>query len=71
MNSVLYDWIYDLIGMNQGGPISPNLIEFLNAECGITLSAETVLLHLLWVDDLILVADSLEALQKQLDGLYD
>ena len=78
INGVLYHFIKDFIGMNQGGPISPNLfrkfladlIDFLKIECGIALSSDTVLLHLLWADDLILLSDSNEGLQQQLDGLY-
>ena len=42
INGVLYQWIKDYIGMNQGGPVSPNLfrkfladlIDFLKLECG-------------------------------------
>ena len=48
-----------------------DLIEYLNTDCGIALSMDTVLLHLLWADDLILVSDSQDGLQKQLDGLFN
>lgn len=77
VNNKVYDIIKDLCGTNQGGPISPNMFRymlhdlrnFLHSYCGIVLDDE-VLLHLLWADDLVLVANSPEGLQKQLDGLF-
>ena len=78
INSYLYDWIKDNCGTNQGGPVSPNVFRymlvdlknFLETECGIVINESEILLHLLWADDLILLADSQEGLQKQLDGLF-
>jgi hypothetical protein len=78
INGILYDWIFDKIGMNQGGPNSPLLFRkflsdlslFLKANCGIVISDDMILLHLLWADDMLLLADSPENLQIQLDGLF-
>ena len=36
---------------------------------GIIISEDQILVHMLWVDDLILVSDTAEGLQKQLNGL--
>ena len=74
VNRVLYEWIQDLIGMNQGGPNSTNLFrkflsymsDYLHTKCGIFISEDTILLHLLWADDLILMSDCPENLQMQL-----
>ena len=79
INGVLYDWIKDQVGMNQGGPNSPNLFRkfladlgnYLSMNYGVVLSDETILLHLLWADDLILLSDSVKGLQIQLDGLFN
>ena len=64
--------------MSQGGPNSPflfrrfltDLILYLKNECGIVISESEILLHLLWADDLILLSDTPQGLQTQLDGLY-
>ena len=74
----LYDWIRDECGTNQGGPLSPSMFRkllidmrnFLNINHGIVLTEDETLVHMLWADDLILVADSKEGLQSQFDGLY-
>lgn len=78
INNYLYKWIKDICGTNQGGPISPDLFrymlsdlkEYLEMECGIVIAEDEIILHLLWADDLVLLADTPEGLQKQLDGLY-
>ena len=62
------------IGVNQGENISgllfrkylTDLDEYLRKEVG-----DTIIAHLLWEDDLILVTDSIKELQKQLDGLFN
>ena len=77
INNLLYSWIKDWSGSNQGGPLSPNmfrfmlgdLIDYLYKEFGVCLDEE-ILCHLLWADDLILMEDSPAGLQKQLDGLF-
>jgi hypothetical protein len=74
----LYEWIEDSCGTNQGGPLSPNMFkkmlddlrEFLKCDHGIVTLDEHVLVHMLWADDLILMANSAIGLQKHLDGLY-
>ena len=48
-----------------------DLIDYLKTECGIVVSSDTILLHLLWADDLILVSDTPQGLQTQLDELYE
>ena len=79
VNGVLYDWIVDEVGMNQGGPNSPNLFrkflsdlgKYLTQRYGIVISDSLILAHLLWADDLLLLSDTPEGLQAQLDGLYN
>ena len=43
--------------------------DYLNKKCGIVISNELLLLHLLWADDLILMSNTPEGLQTQLDQL--
>ena len=50
-------------------PTYINIIDYLSKEVGVCISKDIVV-HLLWADDLILFSDSVEGLQKQLDGLY-
>ena len=65
------------IGVNQGGNASgflfrkymSDLGNFLRSEFGLCIG-ESIISHLLWADDLILFSDSLQGLQRQLDGLY-
>ena len=79
INGVLYGWIHDYVGTNQGGPNSPNLFRkyladmlcFLQIQNGIVLSENQILLHLLGADDLILISDTAKGPQQQLNGLYD
>ena len=44
--------------------------EYLTKSCGIVINDKLLLMHLLWADDLILMSDSEEGLQKQLDNLF-
>jgi exonuclease III len=77
VNNLLYEWIKDMSGTNQGGPLSPNmfrymlsdLVSYLSKAHGIVLDDEAIA-HLLWADDLVLLSDSPEGLQQQLDGLF-
>ena len=78
VNNCLYNIIKDECGTNQGGPLSPNMFrymlndlkQFLTIFNGVCIG-DDVLLHLLWADDLVIMSDSPEGLQKQLDGLYN
>jgi hypothetical protein len=78
INGSFYDWIDDMCGTNQGGPVSPNMFrnmladlkEYLNTNYGIVMSEDEILTHILWADDLALVSDSEKGLQEQLDGLF-
>ena len=78
VKSKLYKWIKDHCGTNQGGPLSPNMFrfiladlrEFLENELGIVIGEE-LLVHLLWADDLVLMSDSAEGLQNQLNCLFE
>ena len=47
-----------------------DLKSFLEETLGIVLNENEILMHLLWADDLVLMADTAEGLQKQLDGLF-
>ena len=77
VENLLYEWVKDLSGTNQGGPLSPNMFrfmlsdlsEYLDAMDGIVL-ADEVISHILWADDLVLMSDSQEGLQRQLNGLF-
>ena len=46
------------------------MFRFLDEKYGVVIDSEEILLHMLWADDLILLTDSKEAMQRQLDGLY-
>jgi hypothetical protein len=77
VNNRLYDTISDECGTNQGGPLSPNMFrymlndlrDFLNTSYGINIDDE-LLVHLLWADDLVIMSDSPEGLQHQLNALH-
>ena len=63
-------------GVNQGGNASSCLFRRYLADIGDYLSTsvgmcfeEEILLHLLWADNLLLVSDTTDGLQKQLNGL--
>ena len=65
------------VGVNQGGNVSgllfrkymADLSEYLYTEVGICLG-DSIVAHLLWADDLILLSDSVSGLKKQLNGLF-
>ena len=71
----LYGWIKDQCGTNQGGPLSPSmfrvilsdLCNYLDPQYGVVME-DQVFVHLLWADDLVIMAESTEGLQRQLDG---
>ena len=42
--------------------------EYLNKSFGVCID-EIIIVHLLWADDLILISDSIQGLQKQLNGV--
>lgn len=64
-------------GVLQGGMMSPNLFtEFLHdlkdeldSQFGVLLGSE-IMTYILYADDLILCSDSVQGMQKLLDGLY-
>ena len=68
--------ILNKYGVTEGGNVSPTLNrnylpdlgDYLTHAYGLCMS-ETIVAHLLWADDLILISDSHEGLQKQLDGV--
>ena len=67
--------ILNQLCVNQGGVASGLLLrkfmqdisDYLGKEAGVYISKEIVV-HILWVDDPILFPDSVEGLQKQLNG---
>jgi hypothetical protein len=77
INGSFYDWITDLCGTNQGGPVSPNMFrvmlsdlkEFFHAKHGIVISEIEILTHILWADDLVITCECEQGLQEQLNGL--
>ena len=68
--------IRNLIGVNQGGVASgflsrkylSDLDEYLNTHAGICVG-DMLVAHILWVDDLVLMADSIGGMQDQLNKL--
>ena len=68
--------VFDSLGINQGGSASDVLLrrymadieEDLNKSFGVCIE-EVIIVHLLWEDDLILISDSIQVSQKQLNGL--
>ena len=68
--------IYNTKGVNQGGNASgflfrkymSDLSDYLKTEFGITIGS-SILAHLLWADDLILLSDTLIGMKTQLNGL--
>ena len=79
IKNLLSDFLIDSHGVNQGGVSSPFLFkafladfkQYLNAKCGISMSYGDILTHILWADDLILIAESASELQLLLDNVYD
>ena len=76
-NSKLSPMIHNDMGVNQGGVASgflfqkymSDLKQYLDCNVGVCIS-KTILVHLLWADDLILFSDTPNGLQRQLNGLY-
>jgi hypothetical protein len=64
------------MGVNQGGAASGllfrkymiDLSDYLHEEFGIVIG-DTIVAHLLWADDLVLMSDTPHGLQQQVDGL--
>jgi len=62
----LSPYIQDIVGVNQGGVISPLLFRkylsdidsYLKKQCGIVINDEDTLVHLLWADDLVLMSNT-------------
>ena len=63
---LLYEWIHDKSGMNQGGPLSPamfrqmlcDLRTYLHVSHGVVLNDTEMLVHLLWADDMVVMSSS-------------
>ena len=77
-NGMLSPPTLDQVGVDQGGNVSPTLFrtywadpgEYLTKHVGLCIS-DTIVAHLLWVDDLVLVSDSENRLQEELNGLKE
>jgi exonuclease III len=75
----LSDFLNESHGVNQGGISSPFLFkafladfrQYLNAKCGVNMSNGEILTHILWADDLILLAESKGELQILLDNIFN
>ena len=68
--------IHSALGVNQGGIASGLLFRKYMADMGDYLESRfgvcmghSIIMHLLWADDLVLISDTCAGLQKQLDGL--
>ena len=48
-----------------------NMKTFLDKQLSIVINDQEILGHMLWADDLVLIANSVANLQRQLDGLYN
>ena len=74
----LSEFIYDTIGVNQGGNASgllfrkymSDLSDYLHSEFGV-IAGDIIIAHLLWADDLVLMSDTLAGIKKQLKGLQN
>ena len=70
--------IKNVLGVNQGGVASgllfrkylSDLNEYLNSKFGICVG-EVIIMHILWADDLILITDEENGMQRHLDGLLE
>ena len=68
----------NLYGVLQGGVTSPtlfnmfleDLVNFLDVTCGVKMG-DMMIAYLLFADDLVLISDTAEGLQKQIGGLYE
>ena len=80
-NGSLSPPILQTVGVNQGGNASPSIFreymsdlrDYLDECTAVCLSditiSDTILLNLLWADDLIMVSTTPSGAQKQLNGL--
>ena len=80
-NGSLSPPVLQTVGVNQGGNASPSIFreymsdlrDYLDECTGVCLSditiSDTILLNLLWADDLIMVSTTPSGAQKQLNGL--
>ena len=68
--------IRNLVGVNQGGVASgflfrkylSDLDEYLNIHFGVCVG-DMIVAHILWADDLVLMAESISGMQDQLNKL--
>ena len=68
--------IHSALGVNLGGIASGSLFrkymvdmgDYLESRFGVCMGY-SIIMHLLWADDLVLISDTCAGLQKQLDGL--
>ena len=76
VGSMLSPLIENNMGVNQGGVLSPflfrkflqDLCQYFENEDGINLGEE-ILMYLLWADDLVMLAETAEGLQRQIERL--
>ena len=73
----LSPYIQDVIGVNQGGILSPMLFRkylsdldaYLSLHCGVVIEHE-IISHLLWADDLVLMSNTIKGMECLLKRLY-
>ena len=79
MDGLLSEFLINTLGVNQGRANSPDMFkdflsdvgEYLLHSSGVVITTELILLHLLWADDLILISNTTEGLQMQLNNLQE
>ena len=70
--------IKNVLGVNQGGVASgllfrkylSDLSDYLNSKFGICVG-KIIIMHILWADDLVLITDEENGMQRHLDGLLE
>ena len=79
VDGLLSEFLIDTLGVNQASPNSPDMFkdflsdmgEYLSHSSRVVITTEIILLYLLWADDLILISNTAEGLQRQLNNLQE
>ena len=68
--------MHNVLGVNQGGIASglsfrkymADMVYYLKSRFGVCMG-QSIIMHLVWADDLVFISDTCAGLQKQLDRL--